>query len=106
MLNKLIHEVLAELREELQKLYGTKLKGVYLYGSFAQGMANEDSDIDLLIVLEGDVNPGEEISRMNPIVSEICLRHDLLISVYPVFEKAFQGRQAFDSECSHGSLEA
>ena len=42
----------------------TKEAIIILYGSYARGSATEDSDIDLLIVLEGKVKPGEEIDRM------------------------------------------
>ncbi|RLI15418.1 hypothetical protein DRO49_05490 [Candidatus Bathyarchaeota archaeon] len=34
-----------------------KIKKAILYGSYARGDATEDSDIDLLIVLEGKSNP-------------------------------------------------
>ena len=69
-----------------RKLYGKRLKYIILYGSYARGSATEDSDIDLLIVLEGDVKPGEEIDRMIEIITEINLRYNVLISVYPVSE--------------------
>ena len=75
---------LVELKEALSGLCGERLRGVYLYGSYARGDFHPDSDVDVLIVLAGDVRPGDEISRYNPLVSEICLRHDLLISTFPV----------------------
>jgi len=44
----------------------------------------------LLIVLEGKVKPGEEIDRMIEIITEINLRHNVLISVYPVSEEDYK----------------
>ncbi len=84
-----IREILKEFKEEIEKLYGKRLKGSILYGSWARGDATEDSDIDVLIVLEGEVSPGEEIDRMIDIITEINLKHGVLISVYPVSEKDY-----------------
>ncbi len=48
-----IKEILKEFRTGVEKLYGKKLKNIILYGSWARGDATDESDIDLLIVLEG-----------------------------------------------------
>ncbi|MCW3134955.1 MAG: nucleotidyltransferase domain-containing protein [Methanophagales archaeon] len=52
-----IRDMLEAFKKEIEKLYGKRLKKVILYGSYARGDATEDSDIDLLIVLEGKSNP-------------------------------------------------
>ncbi|MHA1209309.1 MAG: nucleotidyltransferase domain-containing protein [Candidatus Freyarchaeota archaeon] len=84
-----IKEVLEEFKKEIEKLYGKRLKRVILYGSYARGDATEDSDIDLLVVLEGNITPGEEIDRMIDIITEINLKYGVLISVYPVSEEDY-----------------
>jgi predicted nucleotidyltransferase len=84
-----IEHILKEFREKAEKLYGSKLKNIILYGSFARGHATEDSDIDLAIVLEGNVAPGREIDRLIDIVTELNLNHGVLISVYPVSEENY-----------------
>ncbi len=84
-----IKEVLEEFKKEIEKLYGKQLKRVILYGSYARGDATEDSDIDLLIVLEGNIIPGKEIDRMIDIITEINLNYGVLISVYPVSEEDY-----------------
>ena len=75
---------LEELKQVLLEAYGERLRGMYLYGSYARGDFSEDSDIDLLVTLEGEVRPPKEIDRLSEAVSDICLRYDLLIAVYPV----------------------
>ncbi|HIH69782.1 nucleotidyltransferase domain-containing protein [Methermicoccus shengliensis] len=85
-----IKEVLEEFKKEIEKLYGDKLKEIMLYGSYARGDATEDSDIDLLIVLEGKVTHGKEIDRMIDIITEINLKYGVLISVYPVSEEDYK----------------
>ncbi|GEM_PF-199355 len=84
-----IKEILKEFKTEIKELYGKRLKKVILYGSWARGEATEDSDIDVLIVLEGKVLPGREIDRMIDIITKINLKYGVLISVYPVSEKDF-----------------
>lgn len=37
---------------EIEKIYGPHLKKVILYGSYARGDYREDSDIDLMILLD------------------------------------------------------
>ena len=83
-------EAIKEFKREIRKLYGKRLKQIILYGSYARGNATEDSDIDLLIVLKGKVKPGKEIDRMIDIVTEINLRYNVLISVYPISEEDYE----------------
>lgn len=40
--------------EELKKIYGDHLRTVILYGSYARGDQREDSDIDLMILVDLD----------------------------------------------------
>jgi len=84
-----IEHILKEFREGIERLYGKRLKKIILYGSCARGQATQDSDIDLAIVLEGDVVPGKEIDRLIDIITEINLSYGILISVYPVSEKDY-----------------
>jgi len=84
-----IKQIIREFREKAENLYGKRLKNIILYGSCARGKATDDSDIDLAVVLEGDVVPGEEIDRLIDIITEINLAHGVLLSVYPVSEKDY-----------------
>lgn len=84
---------LGELKAALAAIYGERLRGVYLYGSYARGDFDpESSDIDVLVVLAGDVRPGEETDRSSEIISDICLKYDVLISTVPVSTDWAQSR--------------
>lgn len=72
--------ILDELKQRLSDLYGDRLVEVILYGSQARGDANEDSDIDILIVLKGDVRLSREIPYVNEVVADLSLRHETLIT--------------------------
>jgi predicted nucleotidyltransferase len=72
--------ILTELRRRFEVLYGTRLVYLILFGSQARGDAELGSDIDVLVVLNGLVNPGEEIERTGGITAELSLQHDVVIS--------------------------
>lgn len=82
-----VDHVIKEFKAALEKLYGQRLKDVILYGSWARNEATEDSDVDLLVVLEGEVKPGKEIDRMIDIITDINLKHNVLLSVCPVSDR-------------------
>ncbi len=84
-----IKKVLAEFKREVKKVYGEKLKEIILYGSWARGKATPDSDIDLVLVLEGRVIPGKEIDRIIDVIAGINLKYGVLLSVYPISERNF-----------------
>ena len=46
-----VDEVLKRCKKTLESYYGSKLKGVILYGSMARDQASPVSDIDLLVLL-------------------------------------------------------
>jgi predicted nucleotidyltransferase len=85
-----IEPVLKEFKQQISELYGQRLKKVVLYGSYARGQANDEhSDIDLAVVLAGEVDPCEEIDRMADIFTDLNLEHNVLIAVYPVSEENY-----------------
>jgi predicted nucleotidyltransferase len=85
-----IEPILKEFKQKTAELYGPRLKKIVLYGSYARGQANEEhSDIDLAVVLDGDVNPCKEIDRMIDIITDINLDYEVLLSVYPVSENDY-----------------
>jgi predicted nucleotidyltransferase len=87
---------LDQLKRGLVEVYGPRLRGVYLYGSYARDQADTESDVDILIALDGPVQAGTEISRINALVSSICLQRDLLISTFPVSVESWEsGRSPF-----------
>jgi predicted nucleotidyltransferase len=85
-----VKKIIQEFKSNIEALYGPKFKGLTLYGSYARGHAHKDSDIDLAVILGGDVKPGEEIDRMIDIITEINLKYSVLLSVYPVSEDRYK----------------
>lgn len=75
-----VREILYYLRARLVNLYGSRLEDVVLYGSRARGDDEAGSDIDVLVVLSGEVDPAAEIHRTSELLSDISLRSNLLVS--------------------------
>ena len=45
-------EIAAKAREDIERIYGKRLRGVYLYGSAARDQLTLESDIDIAVVVD------------------------------------------------------
>jgi len=82
MKRKALEVFLEEIRDRL----GDKVKEIIVFGSYARGDYDEESDIDIMIV--GDVSLGEVID----ISTEVLLRYGELISPIVVTPEEFKKR--------------
>ena len=77
-LQALLNETTAGLRD----IFGEKLDSVILYGSYARGDYRPYSDVDIMLISS---LPDKEIRAQNTqiseIVGEMCIEHDVTISV-------------------------
>jgi uncharacterized protein len=92
IINDKLKTILAQLRSQFETLYGDRLVQTILFGSQARGDARPDSDIDVLVVLKGAVNPGEEIKRTSQIRAKLSLKNDAVISCLFMDENRFINR--------------
>lgn len=92
IVNHKLKIILAQLRSQLESHYGDRLVQMILFGSQARGDARPDSDIDVLVVLKGEVNPGEEIKKTSNIVADLSLEKDVVISCIFMDECRFINR--------------
>jgi len=81
--------ILAELRSLLETFYGERLMRIVLFGSQARGDAEPGSDIDVLVVLGGDVSPAEEIDRTSEILANLSLQFSEVVSCVFIDEERF-----------------
>ena len=85
-----VRKILRELKSGLRQTYGVRLRGLYVFGSYARGEARPGSDLDLLIVLDEVESTWEEIKRTGQLVSEVSLAHDVSVSRTFLSELAWQ----------------
>ena len=90
----MLQMILTELRQHLAAHYGERLVEVVLFGSQARGDAVPGSDIDVMIVLKGEVKPFEEIKRTGEFCVALSLKYDVLISTVFVSEENFLREQS------------
>ena len=86
--------ILTELRQKLEALYGERLERLVLFGSHARGDAEEDSDIDVLVVLKGAVDLGAEVHQAGGIFADLSLKHNTVISPVFVSSKRYETGQS------------
>ena len=49
---QIIQTLLIKYLQQIRKIYGTHLKKVILYGSYARGDYNDQSDIDIMLLVD------------------------------------------------------
>jgi len=88
--------VIEQCRTALRKLYGDRFVGLVLYGSIARGDFDDESDIDLLVLLAGEVRSMSEIEAIIDATSAAQNECDRLISARAVSADDYRaGRWSF-----------
>ncbi|AQG81654.1 nucleotidyltransferase domain-containing protein [Spirosoma montaniterrae] len=85
---QLINSIAAEFKRELRQLYGDQLAGLVLFGSYARGDQNEESDVDFAVVLKNpETRSTDEVIRLVPVSTALSLKYRCIVSVLPVSEQ-------------------
>lgn len=93
-MNPTLQPILSQLKQDLSTLYGDRLHHLTLFGSQARGDNQPESDIDVLVILSGPINAGEEIKRTGKIVAKLSLDYDVVISCLFMDEIHYQTRNS------------
>ncbi|HHT9120748.1 MAG TPA: nucleotidyltransferase domain-containing protein [Candidatus Hypogeohydataceae bacterium YC41] len=93
-MDKKIESILKEIRIGLEKIYGKRLKGAFLYGSYARGEAEKGSDMDIAIVLDNFEDPWKEIESTGELVSGLSLKYGVVLCLLPLRERDFLNRNS------------
>lgn len=76
--------IIDELKAMLESFLKKNLKEVILFGSYSRGEQDKMSDIDILIILNKIDSFKELRNKYIPIISDLSLKYDILISIIPV----------------------
>jgi predicted nucleotidyltransferase len=87
-------EILTKLRTGFERLYGPRFVRMLLYGSQARGDATPESDIDVLVVLQGPVDPGLEIARTAQYTASLSLQYNVVLSCAFISEERFRSERS------------
>lgn len=85
-----ISSLLRELRAGLERIYGPRLRELWLFGSRARGDAEPESDIDVALVLDDFRRAPEEIERTSELLATLSLAYDCVINLLPIRERDWQ----------------
>lgn len=86
-----INVLLESYREEIEKIFGSRLNRMVLYGSYARGDFNEKSDMDIMIL--ADIQP-EELSYFADKVYDVT--YDFEVKYEMEINPSVQSIQVYD----------
>lgn len=78
-----VKNILKEIKKGLSQLYGKRLRGLVLYGSYARGDNREGSDLDILVILNDFERSPIELDRTEDLMGDLSLKY--LITISPLF---------------------
>lgn len=88
-----IGDILSELKTDLQKTYQKRLRGLLLFGSYANGTARPESDIDIGLIVDDFKDIGKEVSTASGVASQLSLQNNVVISLHPIRESDWNNRK-------------
>ena len=74
-----ISNLLQDYVTEIRKIYGTHLKQVILYGSYARGDFNADSDVDIMLLVD---LPEERLNSFSDELSELVFAYNVTYGIW------------------------
>ncbi len=90
MEEKIVSQIVQKCKEVLSHYYGSRLKGLILYGSMARGEADLASDIDLLVLFSAPLDYFAELRQIVDILYPIQLESEQLISAKPALASDYE----------------
>lgn len=85
-----LQTVLKKLTRNLIEIYGNKLKSVILFGSVARGTATKESDIDIMVLVDMDINELKQYEdKLTDVSTDYALEYLNVFSIIDVCYEEF-----------------
>jgi predicted nucleotidyltransferase len=91
ILDDQMKEILSEISDLMLQTYGNILKAVILYGSVAKGTQTSDSDIDIIVLIDGDQTILREYEdKLCDVSTDISLKYLKVFSIIDISYQEYQ----------------
>ena len=84
------NEIVQRCKSILENHYGSRFKGLILYGSVARNQASSASDIDILVLLSKPFDYFRELRHIIDLLYPVQLESEQLISAKPAAVDEFE----------------
>ena len=85
-----MNQIIQKCEQVLKKHYRKQFRGFVLYGSVARQQDDDLSDIDLLVLLSGNIDYFVELQRIVDLLYPVQLESNRLISAKPAAVNEFE----------------
>lgn len=87
---KAMYNLIRQYIEEIKKIYGSHVRQIILYGSYARGDFRPDSDIDIMILVDmSDIELKSYSEKLSYMTYDFNLDHDIDIKPIAKSEEIF-----------------
>ena len=76
-----LENIVGIIKEGYQKVYGDDIIEIYLYGSYARGDYDSESDVDFVAIVRGErLDLQRKLKKMWKLSTDLSLENDVIIS--------------------------
>lgn len=102
-----LDEICQKVVDSYKKIYGDKIHAIYLYGSYARGDFDDESDIDFAAIVEGEKPEwNERLEKLVHEAGELDLKYEIFISPKVIsaeyFDKYFSAMPYYQNILKEG----
>ena len=81
MINHMVNDIALTMKKGYEQVYGDNIIDIYLYGSYARGDYDGESDIDFAAVVKGErLDLQRKLKAMWDIAADLGMERDVVIS--------------------------
>ncbi|MBD5548255.1 MAG: nucleotidyltransferase domain-containing protein [Lachnospiraceae bacterium] len=76
-----IDKISQQISQSYRSVYGDNIVAIYLYGSYARGNYDEESDVDIAAIIRGNrIDLQRKLKQIWDVSADIGLKNDVIVS--------------------------